>query len=555
MASTTTSTPTTEYERARALRQEQINALPIGDLSAVPEVHRLGPAITQREYLIDGRLDTWPGAMQEIVSPVIVGGKPVVIGSVPMMDSATSLLALDAAARAWGNGMGVWPAMPISGRIACMQKCVSLMKAQRDRVVNLLMWEIGKNLGDSQREFDRTIEYIIDTIDALKDLDRVSSRFSISQGIIGQIRRSPLGVVLCMAPFNYPFNELFTTLIPALIMGNTVICKPAKFGILIHQPLLNAYRESFPPGVLNFVYGDGPVVVGPLMTSGRVDVLAFIGSSKVANILKKQHPRPHHLRSVLGLEAKNPGIILPDADLANAVKECALGAWSFNGQRCTAIKIIFVHESIAETFVSMLTAAVESLKPGLPWSAGAQLTPLPEPGKPKWMADYVNDAVANGARVANPSGGVGNETFFFPAILYPASLKMKICHEEQFGPVTPVCTFSDIAEPLKFIADSKYGQQVSVFGKDTDKLSTLIDGLVTQTCRVNINCQCQRGPDTFPFTGRKDSAEGTLSVSDALRVLSIRTLVATKATPQNEGIVTEIIHSRKSKFLNTDFIF
>jgi glyceraldehyde-3-phosphate dehydrogenase (NADP+) len=95
---------------------------------------------------------------------------------------------------------------------------------------------------------------------------------------------------------------------------------------------------------------------------------------------------------------------------------------------------------------------------------------------------------------------------------------------------------------------------VSIFGKNPDQVAEMIDPLVNQVCRVNINCQCQRGPDTFPFTGRKDSAEGTLSVSDALRVFSIRTLVAAKETDQNKKIITDIVRQRKSKFLTTDFI-
>ena len=110
------------------------------------------------------------------------------------------------------------------------------------------MWEIGKNLADSEKEFDRTVEYIEGTIEALKDLDRVSSRFIVEQGVFAQIRRAPLGVVLCMGPFNYPLNETFTTLIPALIMGNTVVMKPAKHGVLLLEPLLEAFRDSFPPG-------------------------------------------------------------------------------------------------------------------------------------------------------------------------------------------------------------------------------------------------------------------------------------------------------------------
>ncbi|MFM8309584.1 MAG: aldehyde dehydrogenase family protein, partial [Microcystis aeruginosa] len=105
-----------------------------------------------------------------------------------------------------------------------------------------------------------------------------------------------------------------------------------------------------------------------------------------------------------------------------------------------------------------------------------------------------------------------------------------------------------------YIVNSNYGQQVSIFGQDTEAIAALIDPLVNQVCRVNINSQCQRGPDTFPFTGRKDSAEGTLSVSDALRSFSIRTLVAAKETDLNKSLITQILKERQSNFLSTDFI-
>ena len=122
------------------------------------------------------------------------------------------------------------------------------------------------------------------TAQALKELDRVSSRFVIEQGIIGQIRRAPLGVSLCMGPFNYPLNETFATLIPALIMGNTVIFKPPKHGVLLYRPLLEAFRDSFPKGVVNILYGHGQKVIPPLMQSGKIDVLAFIGTSAVETV-------------------------------------------------------------------------------------------------------------------------------------------------------------------------------------------------------------------------------------------------------------------------------
>jgi glyceraldehyde-3-phosphate dehydrogenase (NADP+) len=529
-------------------------------LERIPEKYRLHHPVIQKDYLLDGKILEWDGPRQKVFSPVCIedengGVSPHLVGEYPMMTQNESLQALEAAAKAFDHGRGAWPTLSVEGRIRHLEDFIKRMKEVRDEVVTLLMWEIGKTLADSQKEFDRTVEYIRDTIEALKELDRNSSRFDIRQGIIGQVRRSPLGVVLCMGPYNYPLNETFTTLIPALIMGNTVIFKPPKYGVLLHQPLLNAFRESFPPGVVNTVYGDGQKVVGALMETGRIDVLAFIGTSRVASILKKQHPKPHRLRCVLGLEAKNPAIILPDADLDLAVSECLLGSLSYNGQRCTALKIIFVHESVAEEFNRRMSESIRNLKPGMPWDENVDITPLPEQGKTAYLTELVRDAISKGARILNPGGGESFHTYFHPALLYPVNREMKVWKEEQFGPVVPVAPFHDIQEPLDYVTSSNYGQQISIFGKNPDAIATLIDPLVNQVSRLNLNSQCQRGPDVFPFTGRKDSAEGTLSVSDALRVFSIRTIVAAKSSVLNKQIITSIIKEDKSNFLSTDFIF
>jgi glyceraldehyde-3-phosphate dehydrogenase (NADP+) len=191
----------------------------------------------------------------------------------------------------------------------------------------------------------------------------------------------------------------------------------------------------------------------------------------------------------------------------------------------------------------------------MPWEENVFVTPLPEPKKPKYLSGLIEDAVDFGAKVVNEQGGAVNETFFYPAVLFPVNESMKVYHEEQFGPVIPVLPFDDIETPIQYVIGSNYGQQLSIFGSDPHTVAGLIDPLVNQVCRVNINSQCQRGPDTFPFTGRKDSAEGTLSVSDALRVFSIRTLVAAKEVEINKKIITSIVRERKSNFLSTDFVF
>jgi len=527
-------------------------------LEEIPSEFRLSETLNQNEYLLNGNLLEWSGPVQEVLSPVCLetpkGLVRATIGSFPLMDETDALAALDAAVHAYDHGRGRWPTMSVGERIEHVREFARRMKEQRDEVVKLLMWEIGKTLADSRKEFDRTVDYITDTIDSLKELDRVSSRFVIEQGIIGQIRRAPLGVTLSMGPYNYPLNETFATLIPALIMGNTTVFKPPRHGILLFKPLLSAFHASFPPGVINTVYGAGRTVAPPLMASGKVDVLAFIGSSKASDTLQKAHPKPHRLRVSLGLEAKNPAIILPDADIELAVSECISGSLSFNGQRCTAIKIIFVHEKIAEEFLQLFAKAMGELKCGLPWEPGVTVTPLPEAEKTDYLSQLVSDAEKNGGRVINEGGGEVKGSFFYPALLYPVNERMRLYHEEQFGPVVPVMSFDDIETPIRYMVDSPYGQQVSLFGRDASSLAALIDPLVNQVCRVNINSQCQRGPDIFPFTGRKDSAVGTLSVSDALRAFSIRTLVAAKDQEWNKSIISEIVRERRSNFLSTDFI-
>ncbi|MBT1072884.1 NADP-dependent glyceraldehyde-3-phosphate dehydrogenase [Pelotalea chapellei] len=512
----------------------------------------------QTDYLLNGEILAWKGEVQEVLSPVCFatsgGAVRQVLGSFPLMGEKEAMAALDAAVTAYDSGRGLWPTMSVADRITHVQEFIWRMKETRDEVVKLLMWEIGKPLVESRKEFDRTIDYMVDTIDALKELDRVSSRFVIEQGIIGQIRRAPLGVALSMGPYNYPLNETFTTLLPALIMGNTTIVKPPRHGVLLFQPLLRAFRDSFPPGVVNTLYGAGRQITPPLMASGKVDVLAFIGSSKAADTLQKAHPRPHRLRVSLGLEAKNPAIVLPDAHLRLAVDECIAGSLAFNGQRCTGIKIIFVHENVVDEFLKLFSRAIGNLGFGMPWECAVSLTPLPETDKTGYLTELVKDAEREGAEVINEAGGMVNGTFFYPALLYPVNERMRVYHEEQFGPVIPVVPFKNIEDPIRYMVESPYGQQVSLFGRDRKQLSALIDPLVNQVCRVNINSQCQRGPDIFPFTGRKDSAVGTLSVSDALRAFSIRTLVAAKDQPENKDMIGAIVRERRSNFLSTDYI-
>lgn len=524
--------------------------------TTIPDEFKITAPINQDTWLVNGVLEKWDGKTTEVYSTISStdDGKPTLLGTIPHLGEPEANRALLAAADAFGKGKGLWPTMKVADRVACMEKFVKQMEKQRDAVVKLLMWEIGKTLNDSRKEFDRTVEYIYDTIEEYKQLDRDSAKFTKHDGIHAHIRRGPLGIVLCLGPYNYPLNETFALLIPALIMGNTAIFKPAKHGVLLMSPLMEAFKSSFPKGVVNIVFGRGREVAAPIMQSGRIDVLALIGNSRSAVALQDHHPYKNRLRLVLGLEAKNPAVILPDADMELTVNECISGTLSFNGQRCTALKVLYVHEEVADTFNKRFAERVDQLKFGNPWEDGVMLTPLPEPGKPEYIKELIDDALAKGAKILNKKGGKMMGNYIYPAVLYPVTKDMRVYQEEQFGPVIPVMPFSDIEQPAADVADSSYGQQVSLFGENVHNLAPLIDTLVNLVCRVNLNSSCQRGPDVYPFTGRKDSAAGTLSVHDALRSFSIRTFVASKDNAYNNRILNDLLDSKASNFISTDYI-
>jgi len=320
------------------------------------------------------------------------------------------------------------------------------MVEQRSRVVRLLMWEVGKSLADSEKEFDRTVQYIRDTVDALKDLDRVSSRFTISEGVLGQIRRAPLGVALCMGPFNYPLNETFTTLIPALIMGNTVVFKPPRFGVLLWAPLLEAFRDSFPPGVVNTVYGKGRPSSGRSCGRGNrrpgvhrdqprrgcpEEAAPAPAQAALSAGPRRQEPGDHSGRR--RPRTRGQGVRPRDAELQRPALHGA--------------EILFVHRAIADEFLKRFGDAVNELKCGPPWVDGVSITPLPEPGKAVHLGELIADAAKQGARVVNPGGGESLESFFRPAVVAPVTAGMRLWSEEQFGPVVPVAVFDDIETP------------------------------------------------------------------------------------------------------------
>ena len=503
--------------------------------------------------LRDGEILPWKGRVSDVFSPIYVRGLNASarrrIGSYPEMTGAEALQVLATARRAFFPGKGSLPSASLSFRAGCVERFLARLSRLKEEIVRTLMWEIAKPYSELEDEFERTIEYVERVIGIARERDKRSRLLRREKGIMGLIHDEPHGVVLCLGPYNYPLFETFGLAFPALLAGNTMVIKPPKFGVLFFDFLLESLRDCFPPGVVNIISGDGKTIVEPLMKSGGVDVFAFIGSRPTANRLMALHPRKNRLRSLLGLGAKNPVIILPDADLDVAVRECVLGTLAFNGQRCAALKIIFVSEDVREAFLGMLVRQVEETRIGMPWVERVRITPLADPARIPYLRGLVGDALEKGSHIGNANGGKFVHSLFFPTVLHPVHSRMKIHREEQFGPIIPVVSYDKLEVPVSYIIHSPFGQQLSVFGSGVNPLARLVDALKGQVARVNINTKCQRGPDLFPFSGRKDSAKGDFSAPEILGFFSAKTVIAARENDLSRALFRSLgrLKARETK--------
>jgi glyceraldehyde-3-phosphate dehydrogenase (NADP+) len=512
------------------------------EAQSIPERFRVDPAQYTPRWLVDGQVKSFVGEKRTVTSRVATRTgttlAPTVLGHEAMLGKDEAKLALDAAARAWAGGEGEWPAMPFDARAAAVERFAKAVEARTDEVARLIMWEIGKPWPAARDEVTRSIDYIRNTLTEQRRLQAEDD--APQHGTAGtkthhaRTQRRPLGKVLCVAPFNYPVNEFLTTVVPALLMGNVVLAKTPRFGVLANLALLEAFRDSFPAGVVSLLPGDGRVVIPALMSAtdtdihgnavGAIDVLAFIGSEGAANAILKSHPVPITLHKVLGLGAKNAAVVLPGADLEAATTSLVKGALGFNGQRCTAEKLVFVHDSIADEFLGKLAAKVSALKVGMPWEEGVAATPLPEETKLDWMRGYLDDATSKGAKVVNAGGGEGTFSLMRPAVVFPVGEGMKLFHEEQFGPLLAVARFGNLDEVLAWQRKSPFGQQAAVWGPVSTG-APVVRAFARFVARVNFNDVCQRGPDSFGFTATDKSGFGTLSLREAMLAFSRPVLV------------------------------
>ena len=531
----------------------------IADIEKPPYVH---PRVMMGGKVTDLSEDS----KEYNLSPVYSCTKDL-IGMMPQFTTEQSFKVLEHAKSGWDNGKGQWSQLSLSERIAAVEKFIVELQKKRTDIVKMLMYEIGKNYNDACSEFDRTIIFIQESIAFIRTSSDFETGFRNVSGSKVFIRRNSFGIVLALGPYNYPLNETYATIIPALLMGNVVILKIPAVGGLSHLLTFEAFSNAFPPNTVHFISGSGRSTLPPLMESGHVNGLAFIGGASAADKLIKQHPEPHRLKLFLQLEAKNMAIILPDMfkgasnepyPLSKALDEIISGSLSFNGQRCTALKLVFAPKGSGTIVADELAKRVERFNKGMPWQVHedgkySNITPLPNNGRIEYMRELIADALDKGGTMANSDGGTlicpdhddDCTQIMVPAIIYNVNSGMKIFTEEQFGPIVPIVEYDSLEDVLSYGLQGKYGQQVSIFTNEaTSEAALLVDTFSSIFGKMNINSQCGRSPDSVPFTARRSSGLGVMSIEDALKEFSIPTVVSYKH--DNSASLIDAIASQSS---------
>ena len=499
------------------------------NLIDIPQYLIIDKSIEQNTTLLNGKLVKLETDLQDVISPIAIKHgtelKSIRLGSHPLMNHQQAIEALNSTSSAF-NG-DTWKNKSSNYRIKCVKEFLDNFSKLKDSVVKMLIWENCKPLQEAENEFQRTIEYIEQSIEEYKKIESQTNIQNYS-GFSGKILNTPIGIVISMGPSNYPIYESYSLCIPALLIGNTVLMKIPRYGSLLHNQIIELLQSSFPKGVINVIYGKNEDTINPIMQTGEIDMLAYMGSNMFVEPLILSHPKPYRIKKLLGLDAKNPAIVLKDCDLDYIVKEIVLGALAFNGQRCAAIKIIFAHSKIYDKLVEEIKNEIEKQIIGMPWTEDVRITPIFDKNRILYLKTLFEDAMNKGAINNTTDGGKINHTFFYPTLLSNVNSSMRIYTEEQFGPIVPIVRFDDIKEPLEYVQNSEFGQQISIFGNNSKEISKLASFLQYQCGRVNINTKCQRGPDIFPFTGKKSSGMGELSINSTLKEFIAHSVVAGK---------------------------
>lgn len=415
--------------------------------------------------------------------------------------------AIEAAQAAFSN----WSALSYEERGRRLLALRELILQRAENLASLVAEEQGKPEAEAHLvEIFPALECLKHLAEHAEDIlreDPVDAQVLLFAHKDCRLLYAPYGVVLSITPWNYPFSISLTGMAAALAAGNTVVLKPAPATTLIGLEIGRMCRDAgFPPGVVNVVAVDDALAPG-LVEDPRLGKIVFTGS--VATGKRVMAGAAKNLTPVvLELGGKDPAVVCKDADLAQAARGVAWGAFVNAGQTCASVERVYVEAPVADAFIEKVVAETKALRVGDPRNAEVDMGPMTMERQRKIVEEHVADAVAKGAKVL--TGGVRSEGpgfFYPPTVLTGVDHSMRIMREETFGPVLPIMAVDSVADAIRLANDSEYGLTASGWTRNAEVARRLQRELVAGVVTIN-DCVASYAEPTAPWGGFKKSGIG-----------------------------------------------
>ncbi|HTT09049.1 MAG TPA: aldehyde dehydrogenase family protein [Gammaproteobacteria bacterium] len=404
-----------------------------------------------------------------------------------------------------------WRHVPMAGRAAILTRFVDVFVAKKAQIAEEISWQMGRPVSQSPGEVrgfeERSRHMITIAVEALADIDA-----GPKEGFRRFVRREPVGVVLTIAPWNYPYLTSVNSVVPAIMAGNAVILKHSAQTPLCAERFAECFREAeLPEGVFQFVHcGHGQIekmIGGP-----QVDFVCFTGSVAGGHAVQ-QAAANRFIGLGLELGGKDPAYVRPDANLAHAVENLVDGAFFNSGQSCCGIERIYAHERIYDAFVGGFVKLTREYRLGNPLDPNINLGPMVRARAADFARAQVREAVAAGARSLVDAGEFPADregtSYMAPQVLVNVDHSMRLMIEESFAPVIGIMKVKSDEEAIKLMNDSAYGLTAAIWTSDPEAALSIGDRVETGTWFMN---RCDYLDPALAWTGVKDSGRGcTLS--------------------------------------------
>ena len=443
--------------------------------------------------------------MPDIVCISPVDGREVVRRPV---SSATEIEAAVAAAR---NAQAEWKRVPVAERGKIISKAVDAMLAMRDDIAPELAWQMGRPIrygGGELGGFEERARAMI----ALAEMALANIVPEPKAGFKRYIAREPVGIVLTVAPWNYPYLTAVNSVVPALMAGNAVLLKHAAQTLLVGDRFQSAMdKAGLPKGLfrtLTLSHDD----TSKLIASGAVDQVCFTGSVAAGKTIERAAAGTF---AGVGLElgGKDPAYVRPDVDLKHAIENIVDGAYFNSGQCCCGIERVYVHGDVYDKFVDGFADLTRQYVLGDPLDQATTLGPMAQPRLAATVRDHIGEALHKGARALIDTKAFAKDaagsTYVAPQALVNVDHSMKVMMDETFGPVVGIMKVKDDGEAIALMNDSPYGLTASIWTKDMDAAERIGREIDTGTVYMNRADYLDPG---LAWTGVKDTGRGaTLS--------------------------------------------